>query len=438
MSSVVLPFDLLGKILSYLEVDGKDDMLKSCALVCRTFFDIARELMNRNVWVGWWTYEACTRRLDTSVPFARPKTELIKGFCIDGKGYMIWDPAEWLTSILLHDFTSLRELSIREMNFNGLSKTIRNRLEGVVRSGSLHSLIVHSVQFPESLLYGTEGLKHLTMINATFVEGPCTLKESKVKPPVLHTLTIYADRGWHQMSPADHPISRAMKWLLEGNKTIGLVPVDLSKLKALNIRSGILRSTMFQDDELNQVLRRCRATLKHIKFTASFEVDDTIDLHFECLEAITTLHIHFPIMRNDLLIWLAKTLRSLAMSISLRVITISVKCNSDVESVEKLNWKDFSSIMNGTSAFLPSWHLDIVFCQDRAPGFILEFGDGEKAAIHEFRSRLPNFDDFVSIREGKVYGELIYGIRFFHRRYSCIAMTEWGFLRRHFSLGGHD
>ncbi|KAG6876534.1 hypothetical protein C0993_002423 [Termitomyces sp. T159_Od127] len=417
MSSIVLPFDLLGKILSYLEADGKDDMLKSCALVCHTFFDIARELMNRNMWVGWSTHEACNRRLDTSAPFARPKTELIKSFCIDGKGYMIWDPAEWLTSILLHDFTSLRELSLREMNLNGLSETIRNRLEGVVRSRSLQSLIVHSVQFPESLLYDTKGLRHLTMINATLVEVPCPLNELKVKPPVLHTLTIYADRGWHQMPPSDHPISRTMKWLLEGNKTIGLVPVDLSKLKGLNIRSGLLRSMMFQDDELNQVLRRCRATLKHIKFTASFEANDTIDLHFECLEAITTLHIHFPIMRDDLLIWLAKTLRSLATSLSLRVITVSFKCNCDAESVEKLNWKDFSSIMNGTSGFLPSWHLNIVFCQDRAPGFVLELGDGEKTAVHELRSRLPSFDNFVSVRQGKVY--------------------EWGFLRHHFSEA-HD
>lgn len=275
MSSVVLPFDLLGKILSCLEVDGKDDILKSCALVCHTFFNITRELMNRNVWVGWWTHEACNRRLDTSAPFARPKTELIKSFCIDGKGYLIWDPAEWLTSILLHDFTSLRELSLREMNFNGLSEAIRNRLEEVVRSRPLQSLTLHSVQFPESLLYGTIGLKHLTMINATFLEAPHTLNEVKVKPPVLHTLTIYADRGWHQLPPSDHPISRTMKWLLEGNKTIGLVPVDLSKLKGINIRSSLLRSAMFQDDELNQVLRRCRATLKHLKLTASFEGTST-------------------------------------------------------------------------------------------------------------------------------------------------------------------
>ncbi|KNZ75721.1 hypothetical protein J132_01971 [Termitomyces sp. J132] len=401
---VILPFDVLGKILCYLQADDKDDILSSCSLVCHTFFDIARELMNRDIWVGWWTHEACNRRLDTSAAFARPKYELIRSFCIDGKGYTIPDPAEWLTSILLHDFTNLRELSLREMNFDGLSEIIRSRLEELVRSRSLHSLKLHSVQVPQPLLYDTKGLKHLTMINATFLEASSVSNAFEAKPPVLHTLTIYADRGWHQV-PTGHPVSRIMNYLLEGNNMIGLLPADLSELTGLSIRSGLLRSIMFQEDELNQVLQRCCATLKHIRFTASFEVNEAFDLHFEYLEVLTTLHIHFPIIRDDLLVWLARVLRSLATSLSLCAITLSFKCNYDAASIKRFDWTGFSNIMNGTTGFLPLWHLELVFCQDRARGLVLEFGDAEKAVIQELRNHLPNFDKFAFVPEGKFYGE---------------------------------
>ncbi|KAG6887751.1 hypothetical protein C0995_013180 [Termitomyces sp. Mi166 len=273
---------------------------------------------------------------------------------------MFSEPAEWLTGILFHDFISLKELSLREMNFDAMSESVQNKLEGLVRSESLHRLKLHSVQFPRLLLYDTKGLKHLTMINTTFLDASSTSSTSnelKAKPPVLHTLTIYADRG-----------------------------VGLSKLMGLSIRSDPLRSNMFQKDELNQILEQCRATLKHIGFNASFEVDETLDIHFERLEALTTLHIHFPIIRDDLL--------------------LCFKCNSDIKSIKRLNWKDFSSVINDTTGFLPSWHLKFVFCRDQTPSSIrLEFEDEEKTLIQQIKGHLPNFNKFASVQKGEVYGE---------------------------------
>ncbi|KAG6910612.1 hypothetical protein DXG01_009121 [Tephrocybe rancida] len=377
----VFPLELLEQILEFCNFDSDDihlndagaeavdrDPLINCSRVSRTFYDLSQRLRYREIEVNEATYSKWSQDLSSNFLIPRTtkahltKTLHIKG--ADSGEHAFKLGPDWLNSILAHDFKNVKALSLRDLTLYDLSEASQQRLSILVRQASLRRLELALIDASEALLYHLPlDLQHLSMSEVGLYSAADV--EVSVARPVLRSLAL---AGWCTSDPSvEAPSSHVRQadylvdWFVELESGPPL-PFDLSQLTSFSLNEENLEPGMFMNESLNHTLQRWSATLKHLKLNASFEEWSPINLNLGEHAALSTLHIHFPEITQDLLEWLTQKLKTLPASTSLRTITIST-CLFPTRSPGELDWKSLCKVATKLGTLR---HFEVVLLEPEA------------------------------------------------------------------------